>query len=213
VRDRPPCQAGRGPCSPTVSLDRLTVQSYLLVRLSHQPGALAWAARVPTSSRELPRWARAWPPAGVCLVGLVVTPARCSQADAARAALPPYAARAAQPLSLADIARPVVSTSGPGSLGRVELRGLEPLDLLLAKEVDAPGGPAAAQVESAAGCSVSDRESPWVTLLTGTWRARTKLTAGSPDHLPVARFRPSRPVRSRRTGLLARFADGGLAQP
>jgi hypothetical protein len=35
--------------------------------------------------------ARAWPPAGVCLVGLVVTPARCSQADAARTALPPYA--------------------------------------------------------------------------------------------------------------------------
>ena len=38
-------------------------------------------------------------PAGVCLVSLVVTPARCSQADAARAALPPYAARAAQPLT------------------------------------------------------------------------------------------------------------------
>jgi len=36
-------------------------------------------------------------PQGACLVGLVVTPARCSQAAAARAVLPPYAARAAQP--------------------------------------------------------------------------------------------------------------------
>jgi hypothetical protein len=33
-------------------------------------------------------------------------------------------------------------------------------DLLLAKEVAATGGPAAAQVMSAAGCSVTDRESP-----------------------------------------------------
>ena len=36
-------------------------------------------------------------PAGTCLVGLFVSPARSFQADAARAALPPYAARAAQP--------------------------------------------------------------------------------------------------------------------
>jgi hypothetical protein len=36
----------------------------------------------------------------VCLVGMFVSPARCSQADAARAALPPYAARAAQPSTL-----------------------------------------------------------------------------------------------------------------
>src|SRR5262249_38206335 len=40
-----------------------------------------------------------------CLAGLVVTPARRSQADAARAAVPPYAARAAQPPTLAVIAR------------------------------------------------------------------------------------------------------------
>ena len=33
----------------------------------------------------------------VCLVGLFVSPARCSQAVAARAASPPYAARAGQP--------------------------------------------------------------------------------------------------------------------
>ena len=46
---------------------------------------------------------------------------------------------------------------------------------LLAKAVAAPGGPAAAQVKSTAGCSVNDRQSPWVTLLTGTWRARPGL--------------------------------------
>ena len=38
---------------------------------------------------------------------------------------------------------------------------------LLAKEVDAPAGPAATQARSAAAWSVNDRESPWVTLLTG----------------------------------------------
>jgi hypothetical protein len=54
-------------------------------------------------------------------------------------------------------------------------------DPLLAKVVAAPGGPAAAQVKSTAGCSVSDRESPWVTLLTGTWRAWSALMAASPD--------------------------------
>jgi hypothetical protein len=53
----------------------------------------------------MPRRARAWLPAGACLVGLIVTPARCSQAVAARAALPPYAARAAQPPTQAAAAR------------------------------------------------------------------------------------------------------------
>jgi hypothetical protein len=42
----------------------------------------------------------------------------------------------------------------------------------LAKVVAAAAGPAAAQVRCAAGCPVNDRESPWVTLLTGPWRAR-----------------------------------------
>jgi len=56
------------------------------------------------------------------------------------------------------------------------------LDHLLAKEVAATGGPAAAQVKRAAGCSVDDRESPCVTVLTGTWRARATLLATSPDH-------------------------------
>jgi hypothetical protein len=56
-------------------------------------------------------------------------------------------------------------------------------DHLLAKEVTAPAQPAAAQVRSAASCSVNDRESPWVTLFTGTWRARVRLLVASPDHL------------------------------
>ena len=51
------------------------------------------------------------------------------------------------------------------------LKGSSP-DPLLAKEVAATAGPAAAQVKSTAGCAVTDRESPWVTLLTGTRRAR-----------------------------------------
>jgi hypothetical protein len=56
-------------------------------------------------------------------------------------------------------------------------RGLEPL---LAKEVTATAGPAATQVKGAAGCSVNDRESPWVTLFTGTWRARADGLGGPP---------------------------------
>jgi hypothetical protein len=39
-------------------------------------------------------------------------------------------------------------------------RGTRTPDPLLAKEVTATGGPAAAQLESDAGCSVNDRESP-----------------------------------------------------
>jgi hypothetical protein len=39
-------------------------------------------------------------------------------------------------------------------------------------KVATPARPAAAQVRQIAGCSVSDRESPWATLLTGTQRAR-----------------------------------------
>ena len=57
-------------------------------------------------------------------------------------------------------------------------RGLEPL---LAKEVATPAGPAAAQLKGSAGCSVNDRESPWVTLLTGTRRPRRRLLG----HCPV----------------------------
>src|SRR5216683_2726130 len=49
---------------------------------------------------------------------------------------------------------------------------LAAVEHLLAKEVAAPAGPAAAQVNSIVSCSVNDRESPWVTLLTGTRRAR-----------------------------------------
>src|SRR5262249_6543495 len=52
-------------------------------------------------------------------------------------------------------------------------------DSLLAKEVAAACGPAVAQARSAAGCSVNDRDSPWVTLLTGMWRARATLMAVS----------------------------------
>ena len=54
-------------------------------------------------------------------------------------------------------------------------KGTRTPDPLLAKEVAATGGPAAARVKSTAGCSVNDRQSPWVTLLTGTWRARLGL--------------------------------------
>jgi hypothetical protein len=43
-------------------------------------------------------------------------------------------------------------------------------DPLLAKEVAATSGPAATQVKSNAGCPVSARESPYVTLVTGTRR-------------------------------------------
>jgi hypothetical protein len=64
-------------------------------------------------------------------------------------------------------------------------------DYLLAKEVAAPTGPAAAQVTSISGCSVTDRESPWVTALTGTWRARYLAALRSPccSPAPASTFR------------------------
>jgi len=49
----------------------------------------------------------------------------------------------------------------------------------------ATAGPAAAQVKSSAGCSVTDRESPWVTVLTGTWRARSCWALASASCSPV----------------------------
>ena len=61
-------------------------------RLACQPLCEVTAA-AQTGSHPAPR-------PGVCLVGLFVSPARCSQADAARVALPPCAARAAQPSTL-----------------------------------------------------------------------------------------------------------------
>jgi hypothetical protein len=57
-------------------------------------------------------------------------------------------------------------------------------------EVAATGGPAVAQVKHGAGCSVNDRDSPWVTVLTGTWRARAGLLAESSDHHPSEVVRP-----------------------
>jgi len=63
----------------------------------------------------MPRRARAWLPAGACLVGLIVSPARCSQAAAARAALPPYAARAAHPPAQAAATEEAGSSVACGS--------------------------------------------------------------------------------------------------
>src|SRR5262245_1148671 len=62
-------------------------------------------------------------------------------------------------------------------------KGTRTPDPLLAKEVAAAGRPAAAQAKNSTAYSVIDRESPWMTALTGTWRARTRLMAGSHDHL------------------------------
>ena len=74
------------------------------MRLSNQPEAFG----VPGSRSDfLARVAQTGPRLAsgrCCLVGLVVTPARRSQADAARAALPPYAARAAQPPTVVQLA-------------------------------------------------------------------------------------------------------------
>src|SRR5215469_17080984 len=72
---------------------------------------------------EMPRRARAWLPVGACLVGLIVTPARCSQAAAARTVLPPYAARAAQPPAL-PAAVNVWARSGVAYTERDDLRTL-----------------------------------------------------------------------------------------
>ena len=60
----------------------------------------------------------------------------------------------------------------PGPWYQVELRRTNPCPPP-AKVVATTGGSAAAQVKRAAGRSASDRESPWVTSLTGTWGARS----------------------------------------
>jgi len=79
-----------------------------------------------------------------------------------------------------------------------------PDDHLLAKEVAAPAGPAVAQVKSTATCSVNDRESPWVTLLTGTWRAHAGLLAAPPDHTYVDTCQPFTAIRiGPRAGVIA----------
>jgi hypothetical protein len=49
--------------------------------------------------------------------------------------------------------------------------------------------PAAAQVNRVAGCYVNERESPWVTLFTGTWRARLGPTASGCTAGPVMGLR------------------------
>jgi hypothetical protein len=56
--------------------------------------------------------------------------------------------------------------------------------------------------KGSAGCSVNDRESPWVTLLTGTWRARPGRPAAGHRRAPPGRQgRGERPAlrRARRT--------------
>jgi hypothetical protein len=63
-------------------------------------------------------------------------------------------------------------------------RGTRTPDPLLAKEVDAPAGPAAAQFKCAAGCAVNNRESPCVTPLTGTGRARPPSRHADCSHRP-----------------------------
>ena len=73
----------------------------------------------------------------------------------------------------------VLATTVPRDARPPDLRA----STLLVKVVAATGGPAAAQVKGAAGCSVNDRESPWVTLLAGTWHflrmVRVRLRIGS----------------------------------
>jgi hypothetical protein len=85
-------------------------------------------------------------------------------------------------------------------------------DPQLAKEVDATGGPAAALVKRAAGWPVNDRESPWVTALTGTGQAPACLTSLSalemertvlgdehvPVFLPEGLLRPSDVTRGQK---------------
>ena len=59
------------------------------LRLTNQPGSRACPSSVPAVRGDSSRADRPAPgPAGVCLVGPLVSPPRCSQADAARAALP-----------------------------------------------------------------------------------------------------------------------------
>jgi len=84
-----------------------------------------------------------------------------------------------------------------------------PDDHLRAKEMAAIGGPAAAQAKSHAGCSVIDRESPWVTLLTGMRRARVRLLAALHDHRSVVMGGSSSCPRSLRA---SRPTAGGLVR-
>jgi hypothetical protein len=73
------------------------------LRLTNQPGPRACPSGVPTPVRgdsSSPDRPAPGPRPGSAWWALFVSPARCSQADAARVALPPCAARAAQPSTL-----------------------------------------------------------------------------------------------------------------
>jgi NADPH:quinone reductase-like Zn-dependent oxidoreductase len=78
------------------------------------------------------------------------------------------------------LTRPKARVAGIDAAGVVEAAGANVRRLANGDDVLDPclqrrwprGGPAAAQVKGSGGRSVSDRESPWVTLLKGMWRAR-----------------------------------------
>jgi hypothetical protein len=79
-------------------LDVLSFSVIVALRLSNQPGSCTCLARVPTSRREISHPGRSWPTPVFAWWAFRVR-GGCSQANAARAALPPVAARAARSLS------------------------------------------------------------------------------------------------------------------
>ena len=59
---------------------------------------------------------------------------------------------------------------------------------------------------------MNDRESPWVTLLTGTWRARPGLLDVLPDHLIRSKIRAVHEDPRPSDGLFALLVGGELIQ-
>src|SRR6266566_5289963 len=94
---------------------------YLWATVDEPVGAYAHRAGASTPYKVTAAVQAGPHPAGVRLVGLFASLRQCPRADAARAALPPYAARAAQPSSFGKTAQDAVEpplncrTCAPGA--------------------------------------------------------------------------------------------------
>ena len=94
------------------------------LRLMNQPGLMRALLAFLTPTRGVSAHVA---PAGIRLVGYSCPPTRCAQADAARAVLPPYAARAAQP-SLQSIPgswnwEPMIKPASDTRLYQIDIQG------------------------------------------------------------------------------------------
>src|SRR5262252_426200 len=110
-------------CPAGSSLDRRTVREYLLGAVDEPAGGSCVPGSRASTRREVPRPGAQVAPVGVCLAGWSCRPpTRRVPGRRGPRALPPYAARAAQPLTLADIGKLVAPGSGHRPIGTLRAR-------------------------------------------------------------------------------------------